>query len=80
MIATHLFTRIWLEGDTLRMASLENDWLKAQIDGGKLSIPHMQHEDDIVLTASTQELQKFVLEVAEDAGAFPHPGKLIRSK
>ena len=61
MLATHTFSRVWMEGDTLRLAMLEHDWLKKMIDQKKLKIKHERLGDQILLTASTKGLQKFVL-------------------
>ena len=80
MIPTHIISKIWLNGDTLRFASLENDYLKKFIETQNLKIPHASRNEDIVLTASTDELQKLVLQLAQDDGAFPKPTKLVRVK
>ena len=80
IIATHIISKMWLEGDTLRIASLESDWLKKMIDSGKLKVSHALVEGDVILTASTKELQQLVLRFAEDNDAFPKPGKFIRMK
>jgi hypothetical protein len=45
-----------------------------------VKIAHERMEDGIVLTASTQELQKFFLQYAEDLKAFPDPTKFYRQK
>lgn len=80
LISAHIISRIWFGGDTLRIAPLENDWLKKMIDTNRLKIAHVRLKGDIILKASTQELQKFVLQYAEDDKAFPNPGKLVRVK
>ncbi len=77
-VAGHLITRIWLNGDTLRMASLESDWLRNMIDAKKLKISHVRREAEIILTASSAELRKLVERYANDRKAFPEPGTLVR--
>ncbi|HEY6951706.1 MAG TPA: hypothetical protein VI758_04825 [Bacteroidota bacterium] len=79
-LSAHILSRIWIAKDTLRMASLESDWLKEMLDANKLSIPHVRRDDDIILTATTQELRDFVLRYADDERAFPNPGILTRTK
>ena len=66
--------------DSLRFASLESDWLKEMIESGKLQIPHITQEGDVILTASAAELQQLVLRCAEDDGAFPGSPGLVRMK
>jgi hypothetical protein len=80
LLQAHILSRIWLNGDTLRVASIESDWLREMIDAKKLSISHVRRDNDIILTATTQELQQLVLRFAEDDKAFPSPGVLIRTK
>ena len=79
-ISAHLISRIALEGDTLRMSLLESDWLRDMIDAKKLSIAHVRRGGEIILTATTEELQSLVLRFAEDDKAFPNPAVLVRMK
>ena len=79
-LSAHILSRIWINGDTLTMASLESDWLRDMIDAKKLSIAHVRRDDDIILTATTEELRALCLRFAEDDTAFPNPGVLIRTK
>ena len=80
MIATHVISKFSLDGDSLRIASLQSDWLKKMIGAGTLQIPHVIEDDEVILTASTRELQQLVLRAAEDTDAFPNPGALVRLK
>ena len=80
MVPTNLVWQMWLAGDTLRLTSLEGDWLRKMIDSAKLAIPHVVMNGDVILTASTEELQQFVLHYANDTEAFPEPGKFTRKK
>ncbi len=78
-LGTHMISRIWIEGDTLRTSSLEGDRLKELIEKGALKIPHAIVDGQVILTATTEELQKLVLRLAEDKKAFPTPeGSLVR--
>jgi hypothetical protein len=80
LIPAHNFFKIWIKGDTLRLASLDPDWLKDMIDQKKVNIAHERVDDSIVLTAPTKALQDFVLRYAEDAKAFPDTTDLLRQK
>jgi hypothetical protein len=70
LIRAHIISRIRVDGDSLRVAPLEGDWLKKMIDAGKLNIPYVEPGGDIILTASTEELQKLCVKFAGDAAAF----------
>jgi hypothetical protein len=70
VIPAHSFMRVSLEGHVLRLAFFDLDWLKKNIEQNKVTIKHERRDDTIVLTASTEELQKFVLEHVEEAFLF----------
>jgi hypothetical protein len=73
LLPTHMFFRVWLDKDTLRLATLEHDWLKKMIDEKKISTQHEVVDRRVVLTAPTAELQQLVVAHADDHGAFPKP-------
>ena len=80
LVPTHIISKMWLNGDTLTFASLESDYVKKFIESKKLKIPYTTQKGDIILTASTDELQQLVLQLAQDDKAFPNPTKLVRVK
>lgn len=77
-IPVHTFSRVWLENDALKMSMLSTEWLEAMIDEGLLKVAHERIEDEIVLTASTEVLQKLVISFANDPEAFPEPRVLYK--
>ncbi len=80
LMPTHLFTRIWIEKDTLRYAVLNFDWMKKMLAENKAMLAHETEEDWIILTASTKDLQAFIQKYADDPEAFPNPVTLHRVK
>lgn len=80
LVSTHVISRVWLSGETFRLAHLEGDWLNKLTDGKQSEIPHGRQNGDIILTASTDEIQKLVLHYAEDGNAFPKPQTYVRMK
>ena len=80
VIPTHTIWRLWLERDALRLAGLEEDWLEGMIEEKKISVAHFRRGDEIVLTASTAELQDLVKRFADDRAAFPSPESYFRMK
>jgi len=73
LIQGHRVSRVWLDGDTLRLADLSEDWFREAVNQGKLEVGHEEVNDTLVLTASTADLQAFLREHAGDEGAFPEP-------
>ena len=80
LIPAHSFAKIWIEGDLLRLATLDGDWLKNMINKKKIKIGHEWLDQTIILTAPTKDLQKFVLKYAEDSKAFSIKSELHRKK
>lgn len=80
LIPAHMIWRLWLDGDTLRLAGLDGDWLGKMIDKKEIAIAHLRRDGEVILTASTMELQQLVRRFAEDQGAFPDPEKYVRAK
>lgn len=69
-IAGHSLWRVTLQGGTLTLEQLDYDWLKVLLTKQRTALDHEVVEGDIVLTASTEELQRFVLRYAGDPKAY----------
>lgn len=74
----HTIFQIWRTADTLRIAFLENDWLRQMSEQKRLNLKHENIAGTVVLTAPTKQLQEFVMRHAENTEAFPDPGVLTR--
>jgi hypothetical protein len=65
----HMFTKVWMEGEELRLQVLDSDWLKQKIR--ETGFPSVELADQqLILTAPTRELQKFVLLYAAEPKAY----------
>jgi hypothetical protein len=67
----HWFWQASFEGDRVRLIPLDDDWLGAALDSGRVAIAHEDFGDEVVLIAPTADLQRFVAEHAQDTLAFP---------
>ena len=82
LIPVHTFLRIWVDKDkdVVRLALMKPDWLKEMIDQKKVTVKHERLGDEadspIMLTASTKELQEFVVKYVGEA--FGDPAELNR--
>jgi hypothetical protein len=65
LVPAHLFLKVEQIGPVLRMAAMDPDWLKEFLAKNPKAIDHETLDDRIVLTASTADLQKFLLEHAQ---------------
>lgn len=71
LLPVHTFYKVRFEGETLLLIPMSQDWLEESIKSGVIEIPHAWNDGELLLTASTEELQKMVLLFAEDPEAFP---------
>jgi hypothetical protein len=61
MIPGHLLVRVQLSEKKLSVAICDPDWLKKFLKKNPAAIAHYLKDDEIILTAETGALQKFVL-------------------
>jgi len=70
----HWFLSVHLENEKLHLAMLDEDWVNKGLQKGSLTIPHAllgSEHKQLVLTATTEELQRFVRDHEDDKEAFP---------
>jgi len=76
----HMMGRVWLGKDSLEIHFLKDDWVREQIKAGSFPLSHLGENGDLILTARTDELRKFMQEHAEDEGALSENYKYVREK
>jgi hypothetical protein len=69
----HMFFRVWRKGNSLRLAGLDSDWVAQMLTSGKATLDYHRVDKEIVLTAPTADLQRFIVKYANDKEAFPDP-------
>lgn len=75
----HTFARIELSDNKLTINMLGSDWLQTMFAERKIRIKHEQGgKDDFVLTASSEELQKFITKYGNEERAYVDPIVLMR--
>lgn len=80
VMSVHMMGRVWLGNDSLEIHFLKEDWVKERIKAGSFPLSHLGENGDLILTASTDELRKFVQEHAEDKDALSDNYKFVRNK
>ena len=79
LVPAHLFLKVGELGPELELSLLETKWLDELLARHPRAIDHRRHSDGgIVLTASTRELQRFVLKHVDDSEAFDESWKMAR--
>jgi hypothetical protein len=80
VMSVHMFGRVWLEGDTLEIHFLKDDWVKEQVKAGAFPLATLDVDGGPLLTAKTDELRKFMQEHADDKEALSDNYKFSREK
>jgi hypothetical protein len=80
MLQVHAIGRIWIEKDSVRVELLDDDWLKSTAKSGAPALSFVEPDKQLVVTATTEQLQAFALKYANDTKAFSSELKLTRHK
>lgn len=74
----HTISKLSLENDNLKIEFFEDSWIERLIKNNRVRIKHEKVGDDILITASTRELQKFITKYGNDEDALDDPIKMGR--
>ena len=80
ILESHVFGRVQLEKDKMRIDFLNDKWVSDQTKAGQLAVATVKTPNSVIPAAATEELRKFALEHADDTDAFSesfafHPKK-----
>jgi hypothetical protein len=70
LLPVHTFSRINIDNDELSLEFFKDSWIKSLIESNRVRIKYEKLEDDILITASSEELQKFVEKYGDDEKAY----------
>ncbi len=78
-LPVHVIVKVTLHGDTMRLQALDPQWLEDLLEANPLGLAHAwTTEDDLVITAGTAELRRFIGDHLETPGAFTEIGTMRR--
>jgi hypothetical protein len=78
LFPVHTFAKVDIKNNTINIKQFDLEFLEELIRQNKIKISHEKSGRNIILTAPTEELQKFVIKYADDENAFNDPIILIR--
>ena len=78
MYPGHLLVRVTQIEPELKIAFSDFDWLEKYLEAHPKALAHLKNDDRLLLTASTSELQKFVLKHLGDGELFQKPAGMTR--
>lgn len=79
MLRVHSVLKLERMADTLAVYDFDAEWLSTMAAEKKITIPHVSMDGAVLLTAPTEELQKFVRTYARTPEAFSEPVRLRRA-
>lgn len=80
MFPGHLLIHVASVEPELRIALCDFDWLGKYLENHPRMLMHHKEDESILLTASTKQLQRFVLKHVEDGELFSDYGELTRKQ
>jgi len=78
LVPTHTFAKVEISKDTIKIFQFDIEHLEDLLENGKIRIRHVRPDKDIILTATTEELQEFFIKYAEDDEAYTDPIILVK--
>ncbi len=73
LIPVHTLAKVVFSEDEIKVYSMKPEFISNLIEQNKIRIKHEEAEDYFILTASTEELQKFVIKYEREKNAFMEP-------
>ncbi len=70
LIPAHGVFQIEREGDTLRLRTMDYEWLEERRENGRLWVAHEELDDWFVFTADTKRMQRFFLKWIDNEDAY----------
>ncbi|MFC1475479.1 hypothetical protein ACFLQW_00575 [Candidatus Zixiibacteriota bacterium] len=62
LIPAHTFWKINIEGHVMTLSPFNNEWLNEGLENKTINLAHIREDEVIIFTASTAELQEFILQ------------------
>lgn len=69
----HTFAKVAVDEKRMSIAMFDSEFLEMLLEQNRIRIKHEKVDGDYVLTASSKELQKFMIKYADDPNAFVDP-------
>ena len=80
LIGAHTFFKLVKTNDALFLLAMDYEWLEKLLQENPRTMAHVVQDKHPILTASTEELRKFVAKYASDEKVFKNEIKLIPKK
>ena len=78
LVPAHIFAKVELTDNALILHFFDMEWLDELIESNRIKISYVELRDRNLLTARTEELQKFITKFANDSTTFIEADTLMR--
>lgn len=78
IIPAHVFAKVVRTNGDLRLTVMDYEWLDKHLQANPKALANLVQHNRRVLTATTEELQKFVMKFADDGRVFTNSITLVR--
>jgi len=78
MVEANNFSKVKITEDSISLGFFDPSYLEDLIDENRIKISHIRHDNGILITARTKELQKFVIKYGDEEDAILEPDVLKR--
>jgi hypothetical protein len=78
LFPVHTFSKVKLDEDDLQIELFKSDWISDLIQENRVRIKHETIGENVLITASSEELNKFVKKYGQDEKAYEEPINLKR--
>ncbi|UCS94549.1 hypothetical protein KZP23_05880 [Echinicola marina] len=76
----HSFAKVSFDGNQIIINPFNSQYLGKLIEQNRIRISHEMANEDILLTASPEELQKFVIKYSDDENIFEEESFILKRK
>ena len=77
-VAMHTFAQVVQKGDSLELNFMDETFLKRLFEQNRARIEHVERDDQILLTAQPEDLQKFIIKFSDEEKAFSNRTQLMK--
>lgn len=80
LVPVHTFSKVKTSGNEIKIQLFKDSWINDIIEENRVRVKHEKIENGVLLTASTDELQKFLIKYGDMEDAYDAPMTLKRIK
>ena len=77
-VAMHTFAQVVQNGDAFELNFMNESFLKTLFEQNRARLEHVERDDQVLLTAQPEDLQKFIIKFSDEEKAFSNRTQLMK--